>query len=444
MGKATGFMEYERLELPLRYPAERVKDYAPLQLPVSDKNRRRQSGRCMDCGVPFCQAGVQFEGQFLGCPLHNLIPEWNALLYSGNYPAALARLLKTNCFPEFTGRVCPALCERACTCGMIGQSVTIHDNERAIIDYAFDNDLMQPVLPAAHSGKTVAVVGSGPAGLAAAYYLNRRGHQVTVFERDSVPGGLLSYGIAPMKLPQAVVERRVRLMQDEGVSFQTNCDVGRDVSAAFLQGFDLVIFACGAQKPRALSWPTQAKSGVYYALDFLKAASEARLEGLESEITAKGKPVVIVGAGDSASDCVAICLRQGCRDIHQLIRRPASSYPGALDYAHEESQAVFGRDIRRFETQIEDLVCGEDGGLAAVRTVAGETLEAQLLIIASGFSGCEDYALDAYEALKAAGVPVLQAGDMACGASLVVHAIASGKKAAAEADRRLMGYTNIL
>ena len=183
---------------------------------------------------------------------------------------------------------------------------------------------------------------------------------------------------------------------------------------------------------------------MYYALDFLKAASEARLEGLESEITAKGKPVVIVGAGDSASDCVAICLRQGCRDIHQLIRRPASSYPGALDYAHEESQAVFGRDIRRFETQIEDLVCGEDGGLAAVRTVAGETLEAQLLIIASGFSGCEDYALDAYEALKAAGVPVLQAGDMACGASLVVHAIASGKKAAAEADRRLMGYTNIL
>ena len=444
MGKATGFMEYERLELPLRDPAERVKDYAPLQLPVSDKNRRRQSGRCMDCGVPFCQAGVEFEGQFLGCPLHNLIPEWNDLLYSGNYPAALARLLKTNCFPEFTGRVCPALCERACTCGMIGQSVTIHDNERAIIDYAFDNDLMQPVLPAAHSGKTVAVVGSGPAGLAAAYYLNRRGHQVTVFERDSVPGGLLSYGIAPMKLPQAVVERRVRLMQDEGVSFQTNCDVGRDVSAAFLQGFDLVIFACGAQKPRALSWPTQAKSGVYYALDFLKAASEARLEGLESEITAKGKSVVIVGAGDSASDCVAICLRQGCRDIHQLIRRPASSYPGALDYAHEESQAVFGRDIRRFETQIEDLVCGEDGGLTAVRTVAGETLEAQLLIIASGFSGCEDYALDAYEALKAAGVPVLQAGDMACGASLVVHAIASGKKAAAEADRRLMGYTNIL
>ncbi len=444
MGKATGFMEYERLELPLRDPAERVKDYAPLQLPVSDKNRRRQSGRCMDCGVPFCQAGVEFEGQFLGCPLHNLIPEWNDLLYSGNYPAALARLLKTNCFPEFTGRVCPALCERACTCGMIGQSVTIHDNERAIIDYAFDNDLMQPVLPAAHSGKTVAVVGSGPAGLAAAHYLNRRGHQVTVFERDSVPGGLLSYGIAPMKLPQAVVERRVRLMQDEGVSFQTNCDVGRDVSAAFLQGFDLVIFACGAQKPRALSWPTQAKSGVYYALDFLKAASEARLEGLESEITAKGKPVVIVGAGDSASDCVAICLRQGCRDIHQLIRRPASSYPGALDYAHEESQAVFGRDIRRFETQIEDLVCGEDGGLTAVRTVAGETLKAQLLIIASGFSGCEDYALDAYEALKAAGVPVLQAGDMACGASLVVHAIASGKKAAAEADRRLMGYTNIL
>ena len=444
MGKATGFMDYARMELPRRDPSERVKDYEPLEKAVSDKNRRRQSGRCMDCGVPFCQAGVKFEGQYLGCPLHNLIPEWNDLLYSGNYPAALARLLKTNCFPEFTGRVCPALCERACTCGMIGQSVTIHDNERAIIDYAFDNDLMQPVLPAAHSGKTVAVVGSGPAGLAAAHYLNRRGHQVTVFERDSVPGGLLSYGIAPMKLPQAVVERRVRLMQDEGVSFQTNCDVGRDVSAAFLQGFDLVIFACGAQKPRALSWPTQAKSGVYYALDFLKAASEARLEGLESEITAKGKPVVIVGAGDSASDCVAICLRQGCRDIHQLIRRPASSYPGALDYAHEESQAVFGRDIRRFETQIEDLVCGEDGGLTAVRTVAGETLKAQLLIIASGFSGCEDYALDAYEALKAAGVPVLQAGDMACGASLVVHAIASGKKAAAEADRRLMGYTNIL
>ena len=444
MGKATGFMDYARMELPRRDPSERVKDYEPLEKAVSDKNRRRQSGRCMDCGVPFCQAGVKFEGQYLGCPLHNLIPEWNDLLYSGNYPAALARLLKTNCFPEFTGRVCPALCERACTCGMIGQSVTIHDNERAIIDYAFDNDLMQPVLPAAHSGKTVAVVGSGPAGLAAAYYLNRRGHQVTVFERDSVPGGLLSYGIAPMKLPQAVVERRVRLMQEEGVNFQTNCDIGRDVSETLLQGFDLVIFACGAQKPRMLSWPTQAKSGVSYALDFLKAASEARMAGVQSEIFAGGKSVVIVGAGDSASDCVAICLRQGCQQMQQLIRRPASSYSATLDYAHEESQAVLGRDIRRYETQIADLVCDEAGSLTAVKTTQGETIEAQLLIVASGFSGCEDYAGAAYARLAAAGIPVLQAGDMATGASLVVHAIAGGKKAAAEADKLLMGYTNIL
>ncbi len=444
MGKATGFMEYERLELPMRSPAERVKDYAPLQLGVSDKNRRRQSGRCMDCGVPFCQAGVQLEGQFIGCPLHNLIPEWNDLLWSGNYPAALARLLKTNCFPEFTGRVCPALCERACTCGMVGKSVTIHDNERAIIDYAFENDLMQPVLPTAHSGKSIAVVGSGPAGLAAAYYLNRRGHQVTVFERDSVPGGLLSYGIAPMKLPQPVVERRVRLMQEEGVSFQTNCDIGRDVGVELLQGYDLVIFACGAQKPRALSWPTQAKRGVCYALDFLKAASEGRMAGLQSQIPAKDRSVVIVGAGDSASDCVAISLRQGCRALYQLIRRPASSYPDTLDYAHEEAQAVFGRDIRRFETQVEDLVCDEQGALTAVKTTAGETIDAQLLIIASGFSGCEEYAKAACDKLAAMGVPTLQAGDMETGASLVVHAIAGGKRAAAEADRLLMGYTNIL
>ena len=445
MGKPTGFLDYTRLDTPARDPKQRVQDYAPLHSPLSETNRRRQSGRCMDCGVPFCQAGVRFDGQLLGCPLHNLIPEWNDLLWAGNYEEALHRLLKTNCFPEFTGRVCPALCERACTCGMIGQPVTVHDNELAIIEFAFENDLMQPNPPAVRSDKSIAVIGSGPAGLASAYYLNRRGHNVTVFERDPLPGGLLRYGITPMKLPPEIVDRRIALMEREGVVFRTGCDIGKDMPPQQLaEKFDLAIFCCGAQQPRPLPFAGQAQQGVSYALAYLHAAAEARMAGVESALSAAGKHVVLVGAGDSASDCIATALRQGCSSITQLIRRPASDYPPTLDYAHEESQAVYGADIRRFKTQIAQLSCDAQGALTGVITDSGEQLQAQLLILASGFAGCEPYATEAAEQLRALGLPVLQAGDMTLGSTLVVQAIADGKRAAAEADRALMGYTNIL
>ena len=446
MGKATGFLDDARAECPVRDPAERVKDWAPLCAPMPEKNRRRQSGRCMDCGVPFCQAGVEFEGVLFGCPLHNLIPEWNDLIWNGNYEGALQRLLKTSPFPEFTGRICPALCERACVCGRVSQPVTVRENELFLIEYGFENELMQPAPPAVRSDKRIAVVGSGPAGLSAAYYLNRRGHNVTVFEKDPLPGGLLTYGIPEMKLPKAVVARRISLLEREGVVFRTGCRVGENLSPEALAAqFDLAIFCCGAQARRTLPFAETAQPGVFYALDYLRASAKGLLEKRAPAVSAKGKHVVLVGAGDSASDCVSVALRQGCSSITQLIRKPRTVQTEKTDHAHEEAQAVFGADIRRYETQVEAPVFDENGALCAVKLQGSEErLPCGLLLLASGFSGCEPASLSAFEAVRKTGLPALQAGDMHSGASLAVLAIAGGKRAAAEADALLMGYTNIL
>ena len=324
------------------------------------------------------------------------------------------------------------------------QPVTIRENELSIIEYGFENDLMQPMPPAARSDKKIAVIGSGPAGLSAAYYLNRRGHHVTVLEKDPLPGGLLTYGIPEMKLPKQIVARRISLMEREGVSFRTNCCAGQQISPEELAAqFDLVIFCCGAQQPRPL--PFAEAGGVFYALDYLHASAQSLLEKTEPAVTASGKHVVLVGAGDSASDCISVALRQGCRSITQLIRKPRTGQTEKRDHAHEEAEAVFGMDIRRYETQIDRLVCGDDGAVNAVLLQGSEEqIPCDLLLLASGFSGCERASLDVYEAVRQSGAPVLTAGDMASGASLVVLAIASGKQAAAQADASLMGYTNIL
>ncbi|WP_297999597.1 glutamate synthase subunit beta [uncultured Oscillibacter sp.] len=462
MGKTTGFLEYNRQEASSRPPEERVRDWEPFRIPLRPAVRREQGGRCMNCGVPYCQAGMEWEGGTFGCPLHNLIPEWNDMIWAENPFHALSRLLKTNNFPEFTGRVCPAPCERACICGMYGDSVTIRDNELSVIEDAFAAQAVKRRRPPQWSGKKVCVVGSGPAGLAAADQLNHRGHSVTVVEREERCGGLLTYGIPNMKLPKDIVQRRVDLMTDEGVSFVNGVDASDPAVARRLLGdYDAVILCCGAERPRSLGLETEGVSGVCYGTEFLKAAVESRQFGkaAPAALSAEGRDVVIVGTGDTAGDCVATALRQGCRSVVQLVRRPEADYlkNGVLpqDYAHQEAVSVFGADPRRFGVQIKGLTA-EDGVLKAVTTTDGDTLPCGLLIAATGFAGCEGGVCEAFgvdygrtvhteEGGFATNVEkVFAAGDMRRGQSLVVWAIAEGRTAAAEADAYLNGCTNLV
>ena len=312
MSKTTGFLEYARLERPVISPDIRTNSYDEFHEELSPRHRREQGGRCMNCGVPFCQSEY-------GCPLHNLIPEWNDEIFAGNMPHALSRLLKTNNFPEFTGRVCPALCENACVNGLDSEPVTVRDNELSIIEYAWANGLMDPKPPAFRSGKRVAVVGSGPSGLAVADQLNRRGHSVTVFERDDRPGGLLMYGIPNMKLDKEIILRRTKKMAAEGIEFICGTEIGEEISAEQLKGqYDAVVLCCGARSPRPLGMEYSENCGVYFALDYLTGSTKALLDGGACEISAEGRNVIIVGNGDTATDCVATALRQGRRRSHSL------------------------------------------------------------------------------------------------------------------------------
>ena len=446
MGKPTGFIDYARADATDAPAAERVKNSEWFHVELSPEERRDQAGRCMDCGVPFCQAGLVMNGRLVGCPLRNLIPEWNDQLWSGNLPMALERLLRTNCFPEFTGYVCPAPCEKSCSAGKVAAPVTVNANERFIIEQAFAAGDMVARPPVHRSGMTVAVVGSGPAGLTAAQLLNQRGHAVTVFERAATPGGLLVYGIPNMKLPKSVVARRIDLMRAEGIAFECGVDVGRDVELAELaRRFDAVVMAIGAQKPRAVAFEGEA-SGVCFALDYLGAIARDALgeAQLEAHFDARGKVVAVVGAGDSANDCIASALRQGAADVIQLIRRPAADYAPMTDYAHVETEAVFGHDIRRFQTTVARVTADEEGRLCriALNTPEGEVeIAAEMLVIASGFCGPEEYATEGFDATSCENV--FTAGDASIGASLVVRAMADARRAAHEVDAYLMGYSPI-
>ena len=485
MGKPTGFLEYERQGNPAEAPLERIghfKEFHPL---LSRQERRRQGARCMECGVPFCQSGAVLNGMVSGCPLHNLVPEWNDLIYTGNFDYALERLLKTNNFPEFTGRVCPALCEAACTCSLHGDAVTIKENELGIIEDAWESGLMRPRTPKTSTGMRVAIVGSGPAGLAAADQLSRRGHDVTVFEREDRAGGLLMYGIPNMKLDKTIVQRRLNLMSAQGVKFRTGTDVGRDISAQELvDGFDAVLLACGAARPRDISVPGRELEGVYFAVDFLKETTRSLLNsGLKDGkyISAKGKNVVVIGGGDTGNDCVGTCIRHCCQSVVQLEMMPKSpevrgennpwpEWPRICktDYGQEEAIAKFGHDPRIYETTVSELIGDGQGGIRAVKTVkldrdhkpingTEEELPCELLLIAAGFLGAESYVPEAFgtalsdrdrvvtpEGSYATAVPkVFAAGDMRRGQSLVVWAIQEGRAVAREIDYFLMGYTNL-
>lgn len=461
MGKPTGFMEYSRTDNYVRPALERVMDWNEFHLPVPEEERRKQGARCMNCGVPYCQAGIQFEGKNFGCPLHNLIPEWNDMLMDGNFDHALSRLLKTNNFPEFTGRVCPAFCEQACICGLYGDSVTVHDNELSIIERAFSEKKMKLRCPPHYSGKKVAVIGAGPAGLAAADQLNHRGHSVTVVEKREKAGGLLMYGIPNMKLPKSVVQRRIDFMTEEGVSFVTGVDASvPETAQRLLNEYDAVILCCGAEKPRDIGFDRNGISGVYYAMEFLPSAVEHTQFGLDTEMaSAKDKDVIIIGTGNTASDCVATSIRQGARSVTQLVRRGMEDYvtcDGLLpqDYAQEEAEAVYGSDPRKFSTSVKELI-PENGCLTAVKTNNGDVLPCNILIGATGFAGCKEDICEAFNvemsrtvkteqgSYRTSNEKVFTAGDMHRGQSLVVFAILEGREAAAEVDEYLMGYTNL-
>lgn len=495
MGKNDGFMIYKRVEDSWIEPSSRIKNFKEFHNHLDDRERREQAARCMNCGVPMCQSAIRLAGMVTGCPLHNFIPEWNDALYKGQYDMAAWRLLKTSSFPEFTGRVCPALCEKACNCGNGGdikEAVTIHDNELYIIEKAFESGYMKPQIPKVRSDKKIAVIGSGPAGLAVADLLNRRGHNVTVYERDDRIGGLLMYGIPNMKLDKKIVERRVNLMKAEGVTFITNADVGRNVDAKqLLSEYDAVALCCGAKKPRPLSAQGSEAQGIMFAVDWLKSVTKSLLDSDFSDknfFDPKGKHVVILGGGDTGNDCTGSSIRLGAASVTQLEmmpcppteRQPDNPWPQwpkvlKTDYGAQESIEKFGHDPRVYKTTIKE-VYQKDGKVCEIKTVQVEfknvdgkrtlceiegsekELPADLILIAAGFLGCEDYTANAF------GVPlsprntvatsgadsyftgtdkVFTAGDMHRGQSLVVWAIAEGRECAREIDEYLMGYSNL-
>ena len=494
MGKPTGFLEYVRVNGKAAAPLERIKNFNEFHTPLTEAQQRKQGARCMECGVPFCQSGMMMNGMVSGCPLHNLVPEWNDLVYTGNWGQAYNRLKKTNSFPEFTSRVCPAPCEAACTCGLNGDPVSIKENEHAIIEKAYETGAAGPRPPKLRTDKKIAVIGSGPSGLAAADQLNKRGHNVTVFEREDRVGGLLMYGIPNMKLEKQIIDRKINVMKEEGVTFVTCANVGKNYKAAkLLKEFDSVVLACGASNPRDINVPGRDAEGIYFAVDFLKSTTKSLLNSnLEdgNYISAKDKHVIVIGGGDTGNDCVGTAIRHGCASVTQLEMMPKlpekrtenNSWPEwprilKTDYGQEEAIAVFGHDPRIYQTTVKEFVKDESGklvkailislkaeknpetGRMSMVPVEGSEKEvpADLVLIAAGFLGAQAYVADAFgvelnvrtnvatEAGKYATnvEKVFTAGDMHRGQSLVVWAIHEGRDVAKEVDKYLMGYTNL-
>lgn len=489
MGKATGFLEYERINPQKRSPKERIKDWNELRLPQDPEIVKTQGARCMNCGIPFCHGGVMLNGMTAGCPVHNLIPEWNELVYKGQWKEAYQRLIRTNPFPEFTGRVCPAPCEGSCTEGHIMEPVTINSLEYEIIEKAFAEGWVA-AKKAQATGKHVAVVGSGPAGMSTAYYLNAVGHEVTVYERNDRAGGLLMYGIPNMKLEKSFVERRLDLMKRSGIKFVLNTEVGKDINAQELvNSYDAVVLCAGASKPRGLDVEGKELKGVYFAVDFLKANTKSLLDSnLEdgNYISAQGKQVIIIGGGDTGTDCVGTSIRHGCKSVRQFEimpeppakrifeSNPWPEWPKQLkvDYGQEEAISLYGEDPRHYRISTKKMVGNENGEVTEVYTVeitwskdAGGRLvpqevpgtekvwKADLVLLALGFLGPEDMIpaelkleRDAgsnvkaeYEVFETNVEKVFTAGDMRRGQSLVVWAIQEGKLAAREVDKYLRG-----
>lgn len=506
MAKPDGFMLFQR-ELPAdRSPGERLLDHEEFHGAFSDEKQRRQAARCMDCGIPFCHTGIMLGGATSGCPLNNLIPEWNELLFRGRFKEAYERLLKTNNFPEFTGSVCPAPCEDACTVGMHVPMVAIKQNERHIIEKAFKSGWVMPSVPESRSDKRVAVIGSGPSGLACADELNRAGHTVTVYEKADRPGGLLMYGIPNMKLNKSVVLRRIALMEQSGIRFVTGVAAGIDIPIeTLLSENDAVVFCCGAGKPRDLNVPGRELSGIYFAMDFLSANTRALLSagspasparaasGIPvagapaGAIDAGGKNVIIIGGGDTGTDCVATCLRHGAKSVRQLEilpKPPAERSAGnpwpqwrrilRTDYGHEEAIFRFGSDPRVWETTAVSFSGNKSGRVTGVLTATVEwskgedgrmrpcpipgtekEMKADMVLLAMGFLGPEDTVfentglvrdgrgnIDTREGTYATEIPgVFAAGDARRGQSLVVWAIHEGRAAARACDCYLAGQS---
>lgn len=492
MGKPTGFKEIRR-ELPAdQDPLKRIQNWNEFHEHLDEKKLRDQGARCMDCGIPFCHTGTLLAGMASGCPINNLIPEWNDLVYRGLWREALERLQKTNNFPEFTGRVCPAPCEGSCVLGISEPPVTIKNIEVSIIDKGFEEGWVVAEPPQKRTGKKVSIVGSGPAGLSAAAQLNKAGHTVTVYERADRIGGLLMYGIPNPKLDKKIVQRRIDLMAKEGVQFVTNTEVGKDLPAEkILKDSDAVLLCGGATKPRDLPIEGRNLKGVYFAMDFLHHNTKSLLDKKEGEkyISAKGKDVIVIGGGDTGTDCVATSMRHGCRSLIQLeimakppleraTDNPWPQWPKVykMDYGQEEAAAKFGQDPRKYLVTAKRFVGDENGNLKEIHIVQVDwqkddkgrfvpkevpgtemKLPAQLVLLAMGFLGPEDTILEQLKVerdersnakaehgkymtnIKG----VFTAGDMRRGQSLIVWAINEGRGAARAVDEYLMGYSDL-